>query len=42
MDMVDWIDQQMVVDLVDKVLVEFEFLFDPTLVRQVYGVLVVI
>ncbi len=42
MDMVDWIGQRMVVDLVDKVLVEFEFLFDPTLVRQVYGVLMVI
>jgi hypothetical protein len=42
MDMVYWIGQRMVVDLVDKVLVEFEFLFDPTLVRQVYGVWVVI
>jgi len=42
MDMVELMVLLMVVDLVDKVLVEFEFLFDPTLVRQVYGVLVVI
>jgi hypothetical protein len=32
----------MVVDLVDMMLVVFEFLFDQTLVQQVYDVLVVI
>ncbi len=42
MDMVDLMVLLMVVDLVDMVLVEFEFLFDQTLVQKVYDVLVVI
>jgi hypothetical protein len=42
MDMVDLMFLLMVVDLVDMLLMEFEFLFDQTLVRQVYDVLVVI
>jgi hypothetical protein len=42
MDMVDLMVLLMVVDLVDMVLVGFEFLFDQTLVQQVYDVLVAI
>jgi hypothetical protein len=42
MDMVDWMVRPMVVDSVDKVLVEFEFPFDPTLVQQVYDAVVVV
>jgi hypothetical protein len=42
MDMVDLMFLLMVVDLVDMLLMEFEFLFDQTLVQQVYDVLVVI
>jgi hypothetical protein len=42
MDMVDWVVRLMVVDLIDMVLVEFEFLFDQTWAQQVYDVLEVI
>jgi hypothetical protein len=42
MDMVELMVLLMVVDLVDMMLVVFEFLFDQTLVQQVYDVLVVI
>ncbi len=42
MDRVDWMVRLMVVDLVGRELVEFEFLADRAFVQQVYDALVAI